>query len=300
MLQFKPILFEDLELIKPFLFLQNYRTCDFAIGAIFMWVEHFDYEYCINDGSLYIKGNDTEDSSAKCYALPLGESSISNRIERLLNETEEGLQNKLVLNTIPEGAIEEIKNSFNCIVSEMDNWFDYLYNANDLATFIGHKYNKKRNRINQFKKTYENYSYHALTVADKADSLDFLDKFIERSEQVDELEIYESRKAKEILARFEEFGFRGGVLRVGGEVVALTIGDIYRDTAFIHIEKANTDFEGAYQMICNLFAEDLSRNKVIKYINREEDLGDLGMRQSKQSYFPIELLKKFRVEIIKN
>jgi hypothetical protein len=36
--------------------------------------------------------------------------------------------------------------------------------------------------------------------------------------------------------------------------------------------------------------------KSIKRVNREQDLGDAGLRRSKESYHPVEFLKKFRVD----
>jgi hypothetical protein len=47
-LVFKPITLDSLSEIEPFLHRQCYRTCDFSIGGIYMWVDYFGYEYCIS------------------------------------------------------------------------------------------------------------------------------------------------------------------------------------------------------------------------------------------------------------
>ena len=49
-------------------------------------------------------------------------------------------------------------------------------------------------------------------------------------------------------------------------------------------------------MLVNQAAITFAVNEV-SFINREEDMGDLGLRTSKKSYHPIELLKKYTIEV---
>ena len=58
----------------------------------------------------------------------------------------------------------------------------------------------------------------------------------------------------------------------------------------MHIEKAYADVQGAYTIINQQF---LAHEAVqYKYVNREEDLGDPGLRQAKESYRPVFLVEK--------
>ncbi|OPZ19501.1 MAG: hypothetical protein BWZ04_02466 [Firmicutes bacterium ADurb.BinA205] len=93
---------------------------------------------------------------------------------------------------------------------------------------------------------------------------------------------------------FHELGLKGGVIRIGGRVAAFTIGEpLNSDTFCVHIEKADTTYNGIYAGINNLFAEAAAADH--KYINREEDLGLEGLRRSKLSYHPAFLLDKYEV-----
>ena len=42
-------------------------------------------------------------------------------------------------------------------------------------------------------------------------------------------------------------------------------------------------------------AERFSENPALRYVNREEDMGDEGLRRSKLSFNPIRILKKYTV-----
>lgn len=93
------------------------------------------------------------------------------------------------------------------------------------------------------------------------------------------------------LRLFEELELRGGLLRVHGEVVAFCLAEpICDDTIVVHIEKAYADIEGAYPMINQQFVQHEAMD--FKYVNREDDVGEEGLRRAKLSYHPIFLVEK--------
>jgi len=61
----------------------------------------------------------------------------------------------------------------------------------------------------------------------------------------------------------------------------------------IHFEKADDTYKGIYQFINRSFAAMLV--DCIEVINREQDLGDPGLRQAKMSYRPTSFIKKYRI-----
>jgi hypothetical protein len=59
----------------------------------------------------------------------------------------------------------------------------------------------------------------------------------------------------------------------------------------VHFEKAAGGYKGMYQYMNQAFAAMLPPHYV--HINREQDLGDLGLRQAKETYRPSGFVKKY-------
>ena len=101
----------------------------------------------------------------------------------------------------------------------------------------------------------------------------------------------ESCVACNYLRLLEELGVVGGILRVDGKAVAFTIGDqVCDDTMVVHIENALTEYDGAYAMINQQFVEHECAHGT--YLNREDDMGDEGLRKAKLSYHPVFFVEK--------
>jgi hypothetical protein len=186
--------------------------------------------------------------------------------------------------------------TFGAIAERIEGWADYIYDAEALATLSGHRYNKKRNLTNQFRTLYPDYSYERLDETNADAAFDFFVRW-EKTRGVDAEEAlaHENRKVKDMLKFPLLGGLIGGVLRVGEAVAALTIGEVIGKTLYTHTERADTSYKGAYQTINAEFAADILKTHGISEINREEDTGDLALRQAKESYFPVRLEEKYRV-----
>lgn len=101
---------------------------------------------------------------------------------------------------------------------------------------------------------------------------------------------------KKLLQHVERLQVQGGTILIDGKVEAFTIGErLNQTTAVVHIEKANPKIPGLYSVINQQFCEHAWKD--IPYINREQDLGDEGLRRAKLSYHPDRLIEKYRIEI---
>ena len=175
------------------------------------------------------------------------------------------------------------------IVEEDRNNFDYLYLRRDLAHLPGKKLHKKRNLVNAFINSYS-YSEHRIDDANRSDVMHVLEKWVEgREDRAD----YDA--AKEAVEKMQDLGLRGGLTYVDDVPAAYSLGEpLAKGRAFaVHFEKALGGYKGIYQFINRSFASMLPRHYV--HINREQDLGDPGMRQAKMSYRPSGFVKKYVV-----
>ena len=88
----------------------------------------------------------------------------------------------------------------------------------------------------------------------------------------------------------------GGIFYIDEKPVAYCLGEeLALGTGFvIHFEKAVVEpqFKGIYQFINQAFASILPEK--YETLNREQDLGDPGLRQAKESYHPSGFVRKYR------
>lgn len=145
--------------------------------------------------------------------------------------------------------------------------------------------------MNAFVNNY-NYDEQPLTEANTADAVRVLEEWRQnRSDEKDD--DYEA--AREALKLWKTLELKGYLVYVDGIPAAYTLGEaLQRGRSFVvHFEKALQGFRGLYQFINKAFACILPRHYV--HINREQDLGDEGLRQAKMTYRPSGFVEKFKV-----
>lgn len=174
------------------------------------------------------------------------------------------------------------------VQEDRDN-FDYLYSRAELAQLAGRKFHKKQNLVNAF---INNYSYEGKPLIQDyiPDALQVLEKWRNGRDNPGDY-----RAAAEALEKAEELQLCGGIYYVDGQPAAYTLGEelAQGESFVIHFEKAISTYKGIYQFVNKCFASILPEK--YKYINREQDLGDEGLRQAKLSYRPIGFVKKYRI-----
>lgn len=296
-LDFKPITHADMPLIWEFLSREEGRTTDFSYGGLFMWVDYFDYQYAIYKDTLFIKGLVENDRTKPAFSLPIGSLPLEDSM-KILKAYCESHNMPVVLSAVPEYAVDELHDLGAYYVELLEDWSDYLYDAEMLSSLKGKKMSKKRNHINSFETHNPEWTFTPLNASNIPAVLKFMDIY---DNELDEALMgkVESRLARKMIKIMEEGDpvMVGGVLYSSpGKICAFTIGDVKGDTLYVHIEKATREVNGSYEMINHLFAQYICKNfPQVKFINREDDGGDEGLKRAKESYHPVALLRKYNL-----
>lgn len=288
-MEFKPLLRSDLSALRPYFAYNDSRICDLSPGTMFLWRDFFQTEYAEADGALYTRLRDRNGDTY--YNAPLA-ADLPAALKRLAAESDRPLR----FCTVPEAALEAFAPLGPARIAEQTDFADYVYRAQDLSTLAGKKYSGQRNQISQFKRGVGEWSFAPID----RDAVERIEAFF-RTTYLPEaaagaFETAENDKVLEALRCFDEYGFVGGYLTADERVVGFSLNERVGDTLITHIEKADRHCKGAYQMVVNQTALAFAGDGV-EYINREEDMGDPGLRTSKLSYHPYKLLKKYTVEL---
>ena len=297
-LQFRALTKADIPTILPYLEYAKARTCDFTIGGLLMWADYFSYSYAIYDDTLFIKGVTEDDVTRPAFSLPMGKMPIRESIALLKDYCRENDYMPLVFSAVPERYVESMKLLGATEVTPLEDWGDYLYDAQALATLSGKKLSKKRNHVNRFMADNPGYTFEPLT-PDRVDDVLAFYRASRLPQSKPALADIEREQVIDVLENLDRYPFMGAILSTPKDgIVAFTLGEVIGDTLYTHIEKMNHEINGAGETINKLFAEYVTGHcPEVRYINREEDVGDPGLRYAKQSYHPAEILAKYNVVI---
>lgn len=282
-MKFKKVELKDFGKLKKILNNYTGRICDISPANLVMWRDYYDISYYLGDDGYAFRFGDMDDTvSYYCEA--------NKELVKKIIASEGG---SACFSCLAPSELEFFKQNFDCNEARHDrDWDDYIYNSLDIIELAGRRYSGQRNHINRFNKLYPDAVFEEITdenIKDvKAFNHGYFHEFGNEKAKVAE---YEEKYLEEQLDNLDIYSQCTGVLKVSGEIVGFSIGEIVGKTLIVHTEKANTKFSGVYPALVNLFAKKYAPDTL--YINREEDCGEAGLRTSKLSYHPIEILEKY-------
>lgn len=287
MLTYKKISLEDKDWIQPLINIADSRGCHINFTNLFIWSGIYNYQITKTDGFLIVKGNISK--TKPYYFFPIGSGNIKNAIDNLIQDAHD-CNHELSFFGLSKENVEIMKKLYpnKFIYKEERDSFDYIYTLDKLINLSGKKLSAKRNHINHFKAN-NNWSFEVITPGNLSECWEMNKKWCLNNDCQSDVQLAKEKCAVRLcFDNYKPLGLLGGLIRIDGEVVAYTMGDcLNSDTFDVHIEKAFSDIQGAYQIINNKFAA-LIKEKYphIIYANREEDMGLDGLRRAKLSYYP--------------
>lgn len=293
MLEFHDLSISDKESLAAVLKLENSRSCDCSLSCIFAWSAVNPLKISIS-GSRFAALIDAGGNPV--FSFPYGEGDLRGIVLQL-KESAAALSSPLVLTGLEERHVSLLEAEFpGCFdFSRTEVRDEYIYLAKKLSSFSGKALHGKRNHCNRFEAEHEWHfepMHSSLTGECLAMQQQWLADNVWRLEEG----AYDDLAASEYaFSHFEELGLEGGVLYADGHIVGFAAGSMCsRDCFDICFEKARPEINGAYSMVCRETVRlMLRRHPELVYINREDDAGSEGIRQSKLSYAPEYMLKKY-------
>ena len=289
---FHKITIKDREWITERLNYEHLDGCDFSFANIYIWKHLFETEACEINGCCLLK---YRMYGKLFFCFPFGSGRKTACIDFLKDYCKKqglSLTIKPVLKEQKKWLTDNYPGEFE--ITEVRDEFDYMYNADDLAYLKGRHFHSKRNHIHNFIKNYD-WEYEPLTTENIQECLEIEQKWLSSKECITDEILNEKEAVCCALEEFQQLGLSGGILKVNGKGCAFSIYEpLNQDTAVVHIEKGLRDFEGIYAMINQQTALRICDG--YKYINREDDAGEPGIRKAKLSYQPVSLIEKYQAE----
>jgi hypothetical protein len=253
---------------------------EFTFANIYLFRQTHNYRISqLENGLFVITGRDDENPF---FMMPFGLPD-ENIIRELFN-------NYHTMKAATAQQVEKLTDMGYSVSEDRDN-FDYLYSREDLVNLTGRKFHKKKNLLNIFVKNNECQAKPLLEEY-RDDALQILERWNNQHDEPNDF-----IAAKEALEKMWPLQLCGGIFYIDGQPVAYCLGEeLSLGKSFvIDFEKAvlGEDFKGIYQYINQAFASILPEK--YETINRQQDLGDTGLRQAKTSYHPLDFIRKYKV-----
>jgi len=267
----------DREVLDPLFRTLRDGVSELSFAGIYCFRESHGYRIGrLDDGNVVVSG---ADKGRTFFIAPFG-LPRPDLLDQLFQRFG---QMKLVT----EGQAEALRQADFVVDEDRDN-FDYLYPRQALATLAGRALQRKRNLVNHFVKRHD-YQVFPLTAERTPEALAILEEW-----RNDARAQADYTPARDALVHASEFGLVGSVYHVEGQPAGYTLGEYAAGgTMFVvHYEKTIPGMKGLYQVINMDFAR--SRPDTCTIVNREQDLGDPGLRQAKLTYRPSAFVRKFR------
>ena len=313
MLNFEPITLDKQELYDKYFSVTPQQSADYTFMNLFGLKDIYMLEWAFTEKLVWIR----QKSPYTIYWAPVGDWFNTDFCNDM-GPCE--ISGESIIRIPKELALFWEKTTKIKVKESRDEW-EYIYDFEELKTLPGKRFHNKKNLYNQFVKN--DFEYKPINSSMVNKIFDFESKWeidelnnnaniaSNNEENTESCEAFESGKLlshevraeadvtmiKTLLDNWDNINnIAGGVIYIDKKIVAYTIADLsMRDTIVVHSERGDRDYKGSYQAINRLFLENFENvNNRFKFVNREQDVGDLGLRKAKMSYNPIGYVEKYK------
>ncbi len=288
-LAFEPLSLTHQGLVDDFFRRFPPQISEFTFTNLFIWRHYYQLRVSVVHGFLTLLGQPP--GSAPFLFPPHGEGDIRTWTQTVF-ETLRTAGHRVRISRVPGPVTDELAALPGVeLVIDRDN-SDYVYLTENLVQLSGNRYHSPKNHVNRLKKN-KDWDYFPLTPELVTECLNLQEAWcrLRQCEESPSL-LNEEQAIVEAFKHIDFLPYRGGVIRIRGKVEAFSLGEILNpETVVIHVEKANPEIPGLYALINQQFLE--KEWRTIRYVNREQDLGEPGLRKAKESYHPDHLVEKF-------
>lgn len=289
---FEALKLRDKKLFDSYSELINTSSYEYTFSSLYLWRNLCNIKYLIIDNCLVVQKN--EEGKGQFFMMPYGyrKDNLQSLIEKLKAISTKSNDHIYLFGDIENSFINDIVKFTNFsfrIIDDRDD-FEYIYRTNDLIKLNGSKYHRKKNHYNYF---INHYKYDIKTIDSEyiiKDCIQLLETWHKEKIVYTKELLIETSQIEDLLYKLNDLNLKSIAIYVQGKLVGFSVGEVINDTAVIHVERCNVNYKGIYSFINREFLRLSFSNTT--FVNRQEDCGHLGLRKSKKSYYPCELLKK--------
>ncbi len=262
---------------------------------LFIWQSHYGYQWCRDRDRLLVV---SATAGGEAWALPpVGPAPRVDLCRQVLGwlKDECGVAHPAIERADLRLATE-LAGHPDFVVERVRDHFDYVYRTGDLINLAGGNYHAQRNHINSLARSHR-FRYEPLGEERLSGCLYLCARWCQVKRCECDLSLMGEWEAiGAALANYQALQLKGGVILINDRVGAFSCGELLnKETAVIHLEKADPELRGLYAVINQQFCRQAWAD--VNLVNREQDLGETGLRTAKMSYHPHHLVEKFRIRL---
>lgn len=285
---FIPVTLEQKSLFDSFLSIKDSIISVNDFATIYCWNISDMAQFVIVDDVLILSNVYL---GTKVYYCPMTKNCkqcIRKYVEKIIDIEKD---NDFFIAQITDDEIDSFKDIEGFEFTYDRNFSDYIYLAKDLIELKGKKFHGKRNHINKFIGSY-NYIFRDYKDSDFEGCMNLFDNWLIGNM---EGEISEKLALTLALKNLKNLNLKCGVIEIDGKISAYSVVSILPNgkAGNVLFEKGDTKYEGIFPAINNFCAKEYLSQ--VEYINRQEDMGFEGLRKSKLSYNPVQILHKYKL-----